>query len=117
MLENAIDRAVHTKYYLPTVEKKYYNIMINEQNFFDQPVKNNLRTYENIRKIMTCKGIDYMTSCLLKTINKCHKMIAKDLIKNKHFMLIQKQYNKLLLQEIYLAKEMQIQQCFSLFKK
>ena len=57
--------------------------MINEQNFFDQPVKNNLRTYDNTRKIMTCKGIDYMTSCLLKTINKCHKMIAKDLNKEQ----------------------------------
>ena len=25
--------------------------MIDGQNFFDQPIKNDLRTYENIRKI------------------------------------------------------------------
>ena len=44
-LENTTDRTVHTKYYLPTVERKDYNIMIFGQNLFDQPVKNNLRTY------------------------------------------------------------------------
>ena len=29
---------------------KNYNVMIDEQNVFDQPVKNNLRTYGNIQK-------------------------------------------------------------------
>ena len=37
--ENATDRIVHTKYFLPTVEIKDYNVMIDGQNFFDQPVK------------------------------------------------------------------------------
>ena len=32
--------------------------MINEENFFDQPVKNNKVTYENIRKIATGQGDD-----------------------------------------------------------
>ena len=36
-----------------------------EKNLFDQPVKNNLRTYDNIRKIATGQGDDYTTSCLL----------------------------------------------------
>ena len=40
-------------YYLPNVEIKDYNIMINGENFFDQPIKNNKVTYENIRKITT----------------------------------------------------------------
>ena len=39
--ENNTERAVHTKYFLPTVEIKNYNIMIDRQNFFDQPVKTN----------------------------------------------------------------------------
>ena len=42
-----------------------YNAMIDGQNFFDQSVKNNLRTYDNIRKIATDQGDDYTTSCLL----------------------------------------------------
>ena len=41
--ENQDDRTVHTKCYLPTVEIKGYNVMINGQNCFGQSVKNNLR--------------------------------------------------------------------------
>ena len=63
--ENDADGPVHTKYYFTTVEIKYYNIMIDGQNFFDQPVKIDLRTYDNIRKIATGQGDDYTTGCLL----------------------------------------------------
>ena len=58
MFENKKDRTAHAKYYLPTVEIKDYNVMIDGWNFFDQPVKNNLITYENIRKIVTGLGDD-----------------------------------------------------------
>ena len=33
--------------------------------FFDQPVKNDLITYENIPKIATGQGDDYTTGCLV----------------------------------------------------
>ena len=39
--------------------------MINRQDFFDQTVKNNIRTYDNISKIATGQGDDYATGCLL----------------------------------------------------
>ena len=39
--------------------------MIDKQNFFDQPVKNNLRTYDSIRKFAIVQGDDYTTDCLL----------------------------------------------------
>ena len=40
--------------------------MIDGKNFFDQPVKNDKITYENIRKIVTGQGgDDYSTDCLL----------------------------------------------------
>ena len=39
--------------------------MIDGQNFFDQPVKNNLRKYDNIRQIATGHRDDYTTGCLL----------------------------------------------------
>ena len=42
------NRTAHDSYYLPTVEIKDYNIMINGESFFDQPIKNNKVTYENI---------------------------------------------------------------------
>ena len=63
--ENYTQRTSHSGYYLPNVEIKNYNVMINGENFFDQPIKNNKVTYENIRKIATGQGDDYTTGCLL----------------------------------------------------
>ena len=55
--------------------------MINGRNFFDQPIKNDLKTYDNIRKIVTGQGDDYTTGCLLDNpyFKKCYKLIAIDL--------------------------------------
>ena len=39
--------------------------MIDGRKFFDQTVKNNLRTYDKIRKIATGQGDDYTTETLL----------------------------------------------------
>ena len=63
--ENDTQRTSARGYYLPTVEIKGYNIMINGENIFDQPIKYNKVTYENIRKIATGQGDDYTTGCLL----------------------------------------------------
>ena len=70
-------------YYLANVEIKDYNIMINGENFFDQPIKNNKVTYENIRKIATGQGDDYTTGCLLDYpyLKDTYKMIAIGLSK------------------------------------
>ena len=38
--ENEDDRPSHSTYYLPKVEIKYYNVMIDDKNFFDQPINN-----------------------------------------------------------------------------
>ena len=59
--------------------------MIDGKNFFDQPIKNNLRTYDNIRKIATGQPDDYTSSCLLEYnyFNNWYKMIAIDLSKQQ----------------------------------
>ena len=62
--ENDDDRTSDEQYYLPK-EIKDFNIMINGENFLDQPIKNNKVTYENIRKIATGQEDDYTTGCLL----------------------------------------------------
>ena len=36
----------YERYYLPIVEIKYYNAMTAGRNFFDHPVKNDLRMYD-----------------------------------------------------------------------
>ena len=52
--------------------------MIHGRNFFNQPVRNNLKTYDNIQKIATGQGYVYRTNCLLdyNYFNKYYKMIA-----------------------------------------
>ena len=83
--ENDDDRTSSDEYYLPTVEIKDYNIMINGENFFDQQIKNNKVTYENIRKIATGQGDDYTTGFLLdySYFADTYKMIAVDLSKQQ----------------------------------
>ena len=83
--ENESDRRSHSNYYLPKVEIKDYNVMIDGKNFFDQPVNNDFKTYENIRKITAGQGDDYTTGCLLDNIHfKNHyKIIAVDLSKQQ----------------------------------
>ena len=73
------------RYNLPTVEIKHYNVMINGENSFDQPIKNNKVTYDNIRKIATGQGDDYTTGCLLdySYFSDTYKMIAVDLSKQQ----------------------------------
>ena len=39
--------------------------MIDGRHFFDQLRKNDLQTYDNIKKIVTGQGDDYTTWCLL----------------------------------------------------
>ena len=83
--EDDAQRTAHDSYYLPIVEIKDYNIMINGENFFDQPIKNNKVTYENIRKIAAGQGDDYTTGCLLdfSYFADTYKMIAVDLSKQQ----------------------------------
>ena len=61
--------------------------MIDGKNFFDQPVKNDKVTYENIRKITIDQGDDYTTGCLLgyTYFKKYYKMIDIDLSKQQAF--------------------------------
>ena len=76
-------RESQKQYYFPTVEIKDYNVMIDGKNFFDQPIKNDLKAYDNIRKISAGQGDDYTTGCLLDCpyFKKYYKLIATDLSK------------------------------------
>ena len=59
--------------------------MIDRQNFFYQAVKNNLRTYDSIRKNAIGKGDDCTTGYLLdyNYFEKYYKMIAINLNKQQ----------------------------------
>ena len=78
-------RKSNKRYYIPNIEIKYYNVMIGGKNLFDQPVKSDKVTYENIRKITIGQGDGYTTGCLLHYtyFKKYYKMIAIDLNKQQ----------------------------------
>ena len=83
--KNGAQRISHAGPYLPNVEIRDYNVIINGENVFDQPVKNDKVTYENIRKICTGSGDDYTTGSLLDYpyFKDSYKMIAVDLSKQQ----------------------------------
>ena len=80
--EDYAQRTSNKSYYIRNVEIKDYNVMIDDEDFFHQPVKNKV-TYENIRKIATVQGDNYTTGSLLIYIyfKKYYKTIAVDLSK------------------------------------
>ena len=77
--QNKNGRTSHSTYYVPKVEIKDYNVMIDGRNLFDQPINSMNKTYEKIRKIAIGKGDDYTTGCLLDYPYFKDKMIAIDL--------------------------------------
>ena len=83
--QNNGSRPSYTIYNLPLVEVNCYNVVIDGRNFFEQPVKNNFITYDNIWKIATGQGDDYTTGCLLdyNYFNSYYKMTATDLSKQQ----------------------------------
>ena len=86
---------------IPNVKIKDYNVMIDGKNFFDQPVKNDKVTHENIRKITTGQGDDNTAGCLLDYIyfKNFYKMIAVDLSKQQALYADPKAIQQIILQE------------------
>ena len=83
--EDDAQRISNKRCYLPNVEMEDYNVMIDVKNVFDQTVKKDKVTYENIRKIATGQRDDYKTGCLLDYIyfKNYYKMITVDLSKQQ----------------------------------
>ena len=65
LFENNAHRTSYNRYFFSTVKIKYYKVMIDRKNLLDQPVKNNIRTNDNIQKIATGQGDDYISGSLL----------------------------------------------------
>ena len=53
------------KYFLPRVKTENYNIEIGGRNFYDQPINDLIKQYDEVRKISTGQGDDCTTGCLL----------------------------------------------------
>ena len=85
LFENENSKTSHSEYYLQKVEIKDYKVKINGKNIFDQPINNNTKTYENVRKIASGQGGAYTTGCLLDYLffKENYKIIAIDLSKQQ----------------------------------
>ena len=79
--ENENDRASFSKYYVPNVQIKDFNVLIDGKTFFDMPIKNAEETYKQI--IEMGRNNDDTTGNLLdyEYFSKHYKLIAIDLSK------------------------------------
>ena len=73
---NEEDRSSFSKYYIPNVEIKDYNVLIDLQPFYDIPIKNREETYKNIIELFNKD--DYTTGISLdyEYFSKHYKLIA-----------------------------------------
>ena len=80
-----VERDSHRKYFLPRVNITNNNVLIDGRNSSDQPINDQIKKYDEIRKIATGKGDNYTTGCLLdyQYFKDYYQLIAVDLSKQK----------------------------------
>ena len=83
--DNKAERDSHREYFLPRVGITNYNVLIDPSNFYDQPINDQIKKYDEIRKVATGKGDDCATGCLLdyQYFKNHYQLIAVDLSKQK----------------------------------
>ena len=82
---NRVTGDSHRRYFLPRVKIENHNVEIDVRNFYDQPINDSIKQYDEMRKISTGQGDDYTTGCLLDFayFEKNYRLIAADLSKQK----------------------------------
>ena len=85
LVANRVIRDRYRKYFVPRVDITSYNVLIDGGNFYDQPINDSIRKYDEIRKIATGKGDNYATGCLLDYdyFKKNYQLIVVDLSKQR----------------------------------
>ena len=80
-----VERDSHRRYFFPRVDITNNNVLIDGRNFYDQPINDQIKKYDEIRKIGTGKRNDYVTGCLLdyQYFKDHYQSIAVDLSKQK----------------------------------
>ena len=77
---NRVEGNSHKKYFLPRVKTLRHNVLIDGRSFYDQPITDGIRKYDELRKVTTGKGDDYTTGCLLdyQYFKDHYQLIAAD---------------------------------------
>ena len=76
------------KYFLPGVNITNYDVLIDGRNFYDQPINDLVKQYDQIRKTATGQGDDYKTGCFLDYhyFKDHYRLIVVDLSKQKELV-------------------------------
>ena len=64
-INNRVLRNILTKYFLPRVSTTNYNVLIDGKSFYDKPINDLVKQYDEIRNSATGQGDDYTKGCLL----------------------------------------------------
>ena len=84
-INNYANRNNYQRYYLPKVDIKDYNAIIDGRNFYDNNINSDIEKYTKLKKVMIGKGDDYTTGSLLDYdyFKTNYKLVAIDLSKQK----------------------------------
>ena len=82
---NRVTADSYRRYFLPKIKIENYNIEIDGRNFYDQPINDLIKQYDEVRKVSTGQGDDYTIGCLLDFayFEKNYRLIVADLSKQK----------------------------------
>ena len=81
----AANAANNKKYLFPRGKIESYNVLIDGRNFYDQPISELIKQYDEVRKVSTGQGDDYTTGCLLDYayFKDNYRLTAVDLSKTR----------------------------------
>ena len=80
-VSNEATRNGQQKYYLPRIDLKKYNVIIDGRSFYDNPVESDIEKYRELKNVMIGKGEDYTAGSLLDYdyFKKNYELVAVDL--------------------------------------
>ena len=97
MVVKRVERNSCRKYFLPRVNIASHSALIDGRNFYDQPINDQIKKYDEIRKITAGQRDDYTAGCLLdyQYFKDHYQLIAVDLSKQKELDANPRVFNKL----------------------
>ena len=73
------------KYFLTRTKIENFNVLIDGKFFYDQPINDLIKQYDEVRKVLTGQSDHYTTGCLLDYayFKDSYRLIGVDLSKQK----------------------------------
>ena len=84
-VKKTLNETVIENIFFSSVNIINYRVLIDNRKFYDQPVNDQIKKYEEVRKIATGQRDNYATGCLLdyQYFKDDEQLIAVDLSKQK----------------------------------